>query len=166
MRPWAEQFLSFYSMNDDMWFYCTFSFDKHNILFLDEFDKEYCKLCVSYRIIINFDEVDFSKCRSKEMISFFWHSIYYTILAILIDLSIYGLGKSGWGYSLKNRVNNSLHSWREDISLVEEWISLDSNSSRVKIHFSTSGISSGSLDILSKRNDHWRHSPGSDVSDK
>ena len=52
-------------------------------------------------------------------------------------------------------------------SSVEEWISLDSNSSRVKIHYSiTSGISAGSLDIHSKRSDHWRHYPGSDVSDK
>ena len=49
--------------------------------------------------------------------------------------------------SKKNWVNNSLRPWSEEISLVEEWISLDSNSSRVKIHFSTSGISSGSLDI-------------------
>ena len=36
-------------------------------------------------------------------------------------------------------------------------------SSRVKIHYSTSGISSGSLDIHSKRSDHWG---GSDLSDK
>ena len=69
-------------------------------------------------------------------------------------------------YSLKkNRVNNSLHLWSEEISFVE-WISLDSNSSRVKIHYWTSGISSGSLDIHSKRSDHWRHYPGSDLSDK
>ena len=60
----------------------------------------------------------------------------------------------------KNRVNNSLHLWSEEISFVEEWISLDSNSSRVKIHYSTSGISSGSLGIHSKRSDHWRHYPG------
>ena len=60
----------------------------------------------------------------------------------------------------KNRVNNSLRPWREEISLVEEWILLDSNSSRVKIHFSTSGISSGLLDIHSKRSNH---SPGSDL---
>ena len=33
-------------------------------------------------------------------------------------------------YSLKNRVNNSLRPWSEEISLAEEWISLDSNSSR------------------------------------
>ena len=66
----------------------------------------------------------------------------------------------------KNRVNNSLHPWSEEISLVE-WISLDSNSSGVKIHYSTSGISTSvSLDIYSKRSDHWRHSPGSDLSDK
>ena len=63
-------------------------------------------------------------------------------------------------------MNNSLHPWSEEISPVEEWISLDSNSGRVKIRFSTSGISSGSLDIHSKRSDHWRHSPGSDLSDK
>ena len=67
---------------------------------------------------------------------------------------------------IKNRVNNSLHLWSEDILLVEEWISLDSNSSRVKIHYPTSGISPGFLDIHSKRSDHWGHSPGSDVSDK
>ena len=67
----------------------------------------------------------------------------------------------------KNRVNNnSLHLWSEEFSLVEEWISLDSNSSRVKIHYSTSGTSSGSLDIHSKRSDHRGHSPGSDLSDK
>ena len=45
--------------------------------------------------------------------------------------------------------------WRD--SLVEEWISLNSNSSRVKIHYSASEISSGLLDIHSKRSDHWRH---------
>ena len=56
-------------------------------------------------------------------------------------------------------MNNSLHLWSEEISLVEEWISLDSNSSGVKIHFSASEISSGSLDIHSKRSDHWRHYP-------
>ena len=50
----------------------------------------------------------------------------------------------------KGRVNNSLHLRSEQISLAEEWISLDSNSSRVKIHYSTSGISSGSLAIHSK----------------
>ena len=59
--------------------------------------------------------------------------------------------------SKKIRVNNSLRLWSEDISLVEEWISLDSNSSRVKIHYSANEISSGSLDIHSKRSDHWRH---------
>ena len=36
----------------------------------------------------------------------------------------------------------------------------------VNIHYSTSGILSGSLDIHSNRSDHWGHSPGSDVSDK
>ena len=46
-------------------------------------------------------------------------------------------------------MNNSLHLWSEEILLVEEWISLDSNSSRVKIHYSASEISSGSLDIHS-----------------
>ena len=35
----------------------------------------------------------------------------------------------------KPRVNNSLHLWSEEISFVEEWILLDSNSSRVKIHY-------------------------------
>ena len=64
--------------------------------------------------------------------------------------------------SLKNRVNNSLHLWSEKISLVEEWISLDSNSSRVKILYSASEISSGALDIHFKRSDHWRHYPRSD----
>ena len=59
-----------------------------------------------------------------------------------------------------------MHLLSEEISFVEEWISLDSNSGRVKIHYSVSGISSGSLDIHSKRSDHWRHYPGSDVSDK
>ena len=43
--------------------------------------------------------------------------------------------------------------WSEEISLVE-CISLDSNTSRVKIHYSTSGISTGLLDIHSKRSDH------------
>ena len=89
-------------------------------------------------------------CSSKELLC----------LKLLID-------SRQWLYSLKkNRVNNSLHLWSEDISLVEEWISLDSYSSRVKIHYSTSGISSGLLDIHSKRSDHWGYSPGSDVSDK
>ena len=36
----------------------------------------------------------------------------------------------------KGRVNNSPHQWSEEISRVEESISLDSNSSRVKIHYS------------------------------
>ena len=57
----------------------------------------------------------------------------------------------------KNRVNNSLRLWSEKISLVEEWISLDSNSSAVKIHYSASEITSGSLDIHSNRSDRWRH---------
>ena len=35
----------------------------------------------------------------------------------------------------------------------------------MKIHYSASEISSASLDIHSKRSDHWRHSPGSDVSE-
>ena len=64
--------------------------------------------------------------------------------------------------SKKCRVNDSLHLWSEEISLVEEWISLDSNSSIVKIHYSASEISSGSLDIHSKRSDHWRHYPKSE----
>ena len=59
-------------------------------------------------------------------------------------------------------MNNFLHLWSEKISLVDEWISLDSNSSRVKIHFSASEISPGSLDIHSKRSDHWRHYPRSE----
>ena len=29
--------------------------------------------------IINFDEVDFSECRSEEVISFFWRSVYIYI---------------------------------------------------------------------------------------
>ena len=70
-------------------------------------------------------------------------------------------------HSKRNRVHHSLHRyslhlWSEEISLVEELISLDSNSSRVKIHYSTSEISSGSLDFHSKRSDHWRHYPRSE----
>ena len=30
--------------------------------------------------MIDFDAVDFSKRRSKEMISFFWHSVYEALL--------------------------------------------------------------------------------------
>ena len=56
-------------------------------------------------------------------------------------------------------MNNSIHLWSEQISLVEEWISLASNSTSVKIHYSSSGIPSDSLDIHSKRSDHWRHYP-------
>ena len=59
-------------------------------------------------------------------------------------------------------MNNSLHLRSEEISLVEEWISLDSNSSRVKIHYSASEISSVLLDIPSQRSDHWRHYPRSE----
>ena len=45
-------------------------------------------------------------------------------------------------YSLKNRGNNWLHLRSEEISFVEEWISLDSNSSIETIFTkSTSGIS-------------------------
>ena len=47
----------------------------------------------------------------------------------------------------KSRVNNSLRLWSEEISL-------DSNSRRVKIHYSASEISFGSLEIHSKRSDH------------
>ena len=32
----------------------------------------------------------------------------------------------------------------------------------MNIHYSKSGISSGSLDIHFKRSDHWRHYPGSE----
>ena len=64
--------------------------------------------------------------------------------------------------SKKSWVNNSLLLWSEKISLVDEWISLDSNSSRMKIHYSASEISPGSLDIHSKRSDHWRHYPRSE----
>ena len=41
------------------------------------------------------------------------------------------ISKRSYVFSIKkkNRVNNSLHLWSEEISLVEEWISLDSNSS-------------------------------------
>ena len=61
-------------------------------------------------------------------------------------------------------MNNSLRLWSEET----RWVNFTRfcNSSRVKIHYSTSGISSGSLDIPSKISDHWRHSPGSDLSDK
>ena len=48
------------------------------------------------------------------------------------------------------------------IKVLEEWISVDSNSSRVKIHYSASEISSGSLNIHSQRSDHWRHYPRSE----
>ena len=78
--------------------------------------------------------------------------------------SIYGVKK--FHFLRSELLNNSLHLRSEEISLVEEWIALDSNSSRVKINFSTSGISSGSLDTHSKRSDHWGHFPGSDLSDK
>ena len=60
--------------------------------------------------------------------------------------------RPGLPCSLKqNRVNNSLHLWSEDISLVEEWISLDSDSSKGKIHYSTSGISSGYTSIFNPK---------------
>ena len=49
---------------------------------------------------------------------------------------------------------NPLDPWSEEISFIEERISLDSNSSRGKIHYSTSEISSGSLDIYSKISDY------------
>ena len=44
---------------------------------------------------------------------------------------------------LSKTVEWIIHLWNEEISLVEEWISLDSNSNRVKIHYSVSEISSG-----------------------
>ena len=67
----------------------------------------------------------------------------------------------------KNRVNNSLHLWSEEISLVEECISLDSKLQySKKIHYSTSGISSGSLDIHLQKKWSLRLLPGSDFSDK
>ena len=62
----------------------------------------------------------------------------------------------------KSWVNNSLHLWSEEILVVEEWISLDSNASRVKIHYSASEILSGSLDIHSKGSAHWHHYPRSE----
>ena len=111
-------------------------------------------------------------CAAPETRNLFpWLIVFYHIgmklrghdLARMISSSL-----TEWIWNLlskkKNRVNNSLHLWSEEISFVEEWISLDSNSSRVKLHSSTSGITSGSIDIHSKRSDHWRHYPGSDVS--
>ena len=59
-------------------------------------------------------------------------------------------------------LSNSIHLWSKKISLVKELISLEY---RVKIHYSTSGSSSGSLDIHSKRSDHWCHYPGSETSE-
>ena len=99
------------------------------------------------------------------------HTLWYKNLLVMSGrfdyVSFFCFLCKVWQCTLKNnRVNNSLHPWSEEISFVEEWISLDSNSSRVKIHYSTSGISCSSLDIHSKRSDHWRHYTGSDVSDK
>ena len=51
---------------------------------------------------------------------------------------------------LSKKKSNSLHLRSEEISLVEEWISLDSNSSRVKIHYSASEISSGSKEVITE----------------
>ena len=48
--------------------------------------------------------------------------------------------------------------WRD---FTQRWISLDSNSSRVEIQYSTSGISSSLLDVHSKRSDHWCQYPWS-----
>ena len=44
-----------------------------------------------------------------------------------------------------NRVNNSLHLRIKEMLFLGEWISLDFNSSRVRIHYSTSETPSGSL---------------------
>ena len=61
-------------------------------------------------------------------------------------------------YSLKKVewIIHSIYGVKKFHSLRSEFHS-KSNSSRVKIHYSASEISSGSLDIHSKRSDHWRH---------
>ena len=60
--------------------------------------------------------------------------------------------RNKYHYSLKKFewIIHSIYAWSEEISLVEEWISHDSNSSRVKIHYLTSGTSSRSFAIHSK----------------
>ena len=67
---------------------------------------------------------------------------------------------------LKSRVNNSLHLWSEEISLVEESSLRSAPHSFqlqfwVKMYYSASEILSGSLGIHSKRS-HWRHYPRSE----
>ena len=96
--------------------------------------------------------------KMREKNAFLWRKIY--IFELLFSGN-WHLRMKSFSYSL--RVNNLLHLWSEEMSFVGEWISLNSNSSRVKIHYSTSGISSGSLDSHSKRCDHWHHYPGSDM---
>ena len=50
-------------------------------------------------------------------------------------------------YSLKKKkiewIIHPIYAWSEEISCVKEWILHDCNSSRVKLHYSTSEISSG-----------------------
>ena len=66
------------------------------------------------------------------------------------------------GNLLSKKVNNSLHLWSEGISLVEEWISLDSNYNTLEWKFTTQRVEF--RPIHSKRSDQWRHYPGSENS--
>ena len=64
-------------------------------------------------------------------------------------------------YSLKKKIEwiiHSIYGMKKFHSLRSEFHSiLTPCSNGVKIYYSTSGISSGSLDIYSKRSDHWHH---------
>ena len=84
-------------------------------------------------------------------------SYVQTIIIILIIVTV-KKKKIEW-------IIHSIYEVKKFHSLRSEFHSI-LNSSRVNIHYSTNGISSGSLDIHSKGCDHWRHYPGSGVSDK
>ena len=72
-----------------------------------------------------------------------FHFYYFIIYYIKIEWIIHSI------YEVKR-----FHSSSEFHSIL--------NSNRVKIYYSTSGISSGSLDIHSKRSDPWRQYPWSE----
>ena len=79
MQPFvklAQWAVSVTFLCDLLRFHCNFFlFDTSNSLFFsDVLHKENYSLSISK--FINFDAVDFSECRSKEVISFFWCSVY------------------------------------------------------------------------------------------
>ena len=78
----ASSFCDFFKMTFNLQFHRIFLlFDKRNPLI---FQMWFIRRTIAYLCpnMINFDEVDFSDCRSEEVISFFWRSVYIAIVYI------------------------------------------------------------------------------------